>query len=175
MGQRGERTHPQYRTSTERNHSRNMVGLAARSHSVTAFQPMNRETHMITRTLRVMESVACLTAAVALTVLPAWSQAGELGGVQTRVVSYSGLDLNSPAGARILYSRLRAAAYSACDAAESANTSARTSDDPCMRKALGDAVASVNRPQLTELYVARYHSAPAHSDFGISVASARGN
>lgn len=148
-----------------------MVSPAVRLHCVTSFQQMYRETHMITKTLRVMESVACLATAIALTALPAWSQAGDQDSVQMRVVNYSGLDINSPTGARIVYSRLRAAAYSACDASESANTSARTAYDPCIRIALGDAVRAMNRPQLTQLYVATYHSAPPRSDLGISVAS----
>ena len=130
---------------------------------------------MITRTLRVMESVACLAAAVALTVLPAWSQAGELDFVQKRTVSYSGVDLNSPTGARILYSRLLAAAYSVCDGVESAHSSVRTPQDPCMQKAMEDAVTAVNHPQVTLLYVATYHSAPPRGDLGISVARIQEN
>ena len=148
-----------------------MVSAATQPHSVTAFQLMNRETHMITK-IRVIESVACLATAVALTGLPAWSQAGERDSTQKRVVSYLGLDLNSPAGVRILYSRLLHAAYAVCEDPQSVRTRVLTPSDPCMRKAMGDAVTTVNRPQLTQLYVAQYHSPPPGSDLGISVARA---
>ena len=126
---------------------------------------------MINKT-RVIESVACLATAVALTGLPAWSQAGEGDSSQKRVVSYSGLDLNSPAGARILYSRLLLAAYAVCEDPESVSARVLTPSDPCMRKAIGDAVTTVNRPLLTQLYVAHYQSPPPGSDLGISVARA---
>ena len=161
----------QYRTNTDINQSRDMVSPATQPHSVTAFQRMNRETHMITKT-RVIESVACLAIAVALTGLPAWSQAGERDSNQKRVVSYVGLDLNSPAGARILYSRLLLAAYAVCEDPHSVRTRVLTPSHPCMRKAMRDAVTTVNRPQLTQLYAAHYNSPPPGSDLGISVARA---
>ena len=144
-----------------------MVSPAIWPHSVTAFQLMNRETHMIIKT-RIIEAVVYLTTAVALTGLPAWSQAGEPGAVQKTVVSYSGLDLDSPAGARILYSRLLLAAHAVCD--DSQSVIRPRTPNSCMRKALGDAVTTVNRPLLTQLYVAHYHSPPRGSDLGISVA-----
>ena len=61
---------------------------------------------MITKTLRVMESVACVATAIVLTGLPVWSQPGEQDVVQQRAVSYSGLDLNGPSGARRNSSRV---------------------------------------------------------------------
>jgi UrcA family protein len=122
---------------------------------------------MITKT-RVIESVACLATAAALTGLPAWSQAGEPDTSQKMVVSYAGLDLNSPAGARILYSRLLQAAYSVCDYPQRADLRPLLPSNICIRKALGDAVTTVNRTQLTQLYIAHYHSPPAGSGLGIS-------
>ena len=59
---------------------------------------------------RSAKSLLMRVAATAIvTVLPLASQAGEPTSEETRVVSLKGLDLNTPSGARSLYSQLLAA------------------------------------------------------------------
>ena len=60
-------------------------------------------------------------------------------------VSYADLNLTTQAGAATLYGRIRSAARQVCGYEGPSFTS-------CFKKAVGDAVAQVNSPQLTALY-----------------------
>lgn len=71
-------------------------------------------------------------------------------------VAATDLDLNRPAGARILYRRLSNAARYACGSSVRVGLEAPTDFQACYQKALSDAVRSVNRPQLTLVYLARH-------------------
>lgn len=131
---------------------------------------------MITKTLFRITGPLCLTTVIALMGVPAASQAaGEQDAVPQKVVGYAGLDLNSEKGARAFYSRLRAAALSVCNASESVMPGSHTSQNPCVKKALGDAVQAVNRSQLTQLYLATYRAMPASSKLSAAIANARAN
>jgi UrcA family protein len=128
---------------------------------------------MITKALIHYTSSLCLTTAIAIMVVPAVSQAGgEEAPVLQKAVSHAGLDLNTDQGARAFYTRLRAAALSVCYATESAIPGSYSSDNPCVKKAIGDAVRAVNRPQVTQLYVAVYRSNPAPTNSHLAIASA---
>jgi UrcA family protein len=61
-------------------------------------------------------------------------------------VGYSDLDLSTAKGAKTLYLRIRYAAETLC---ESAATYGKKEGDACVNKAVNDAVAHVNAPQLT--------------------------
>ena len=50
-----------------------------------------------------------------------------------------------------------------------------SSDNPCVKKAIGDAVRAVNRPQVTQLYVAVYRSNPLPNNSNLAMASAVGH
>jgi UrcA family protein len=112
---------------------------------------------------------AAIFGALALTYgLP--SMAGESADVRQIVVRYGDLNLTNPRGAATLYGRISAAAREVCDASEvvSRDPGARASVDACVRKAIGEAVAEVGRPELLAIYNAR-NSVP----LGMPVASAR--
>ena len=74
-------------------------------------------------------------------------------------VKYADLDIASPSGALVLYERIRAAAQSACsyfwfttDADEAR----------CVQNTIAKAVAKVNQPALSAVFVAKYKtSAPS--------------
>jgi UrcA family protein len=66
-----------------------------------------------------------------------------------RVVIYADLDLNSLAGVEALYGRIRAAARSACQAANGTQPLLLAANWQCARQALADAVAKINNHHLT--------------------------
>jgi UrcA family protein len=67
-------------------------------------------------------------------------------------VSYSDLDVSKLSGAKILYMRIRFAAETLC---KSAATWGKKEGEACVRKAINDAVASVNAPLLTQYSLLR--------------------
>jgi UrcA family protein len=66
------------------------------------------------------------------------------------VVRFSDLDLSRIEGASTLYARLRHAARAVCDPLESRDMGLAKKYKACVDKALADAVATVNRPLLTQ-------------------------
>jgi UrcA family protein len=114
-------------------------------------------------------SVAFAAAALVLAA-PLTASADQTEVIGRQTVHYSDQDLSSAAGARATYGRLRAAAYQACDASESAAPSARTIDNPCVRKALAGAVVKLNSAALTQVYIDTYRARPEGDTI---VASAR--
>ncbi len=83
-------------------------------------------------------------------------------------VSTAGLDLSQPADARKLYARLRYAADSACTSANIVGLEPVASYHACYEKALGDAVRSVNQPQLRMAYLAT-HTPDQAEAYGIEI------
>jgi UrcA family protein len=64
-----------------------------------------------------------------------------------------GLDLKTPAGAQELYSRVKNAAWIACTRANRVGLEPSPDSTACSEKALGEAIRSVNSPQLTQVYL----------------------
>lgn len=83
-------------------------------------------------------------------------------------VSTQGLDLNQPADARELYRRLQKAANTVCSDGSRVGLRAVPDFAGCYKKALGDAVRSANRPQLTMVYL-RSHTLQDAETHGIDV------
>jgi UrcA family protein len=83
-------------------------------------------------------------------------------------VSAAGLDLSRPADARELYRRLYFAARTACGNGNRVGLQPPPSYIDCYEKALGDAIRSVNRPQLNIVYLATHTSRDAET-YGIEV------
>jgi UrcA family protein len=73
----------------------------------------------------------------------------------TYVVRYSDLDVSKIEGAKTLYARLRYAARVVCEPLESANPWVDAQHRACMDKAIADAVASANRPLLSQYHQLR--------------------
>ena len=73
-------------------------------------------------------------------------------------VSYAGLDLSSEAGAAILYRRLKVAARQVCESLNERQLTQHARWAACYEKALTDAVAQVNQPQVTALHRIQRHS-----------------
>jgi UrcA family protein len=83
-------------------------------------------------------------------------------------VSTAGLDLSQPAGAREAYARLQKAAGIACSHGMRVDLQPPTSFTGCYERALGDAVRSARRPQLTIVYLAT-HSPRDAATYGIEL------
>jgi UrcA family protein len=63
---------------------------------------------------------------------------------QSMKVNFAGLDLDTPAGATELLTRIDAAAHSVCDAFDSGG-----GNHECLTKAIRAAVKQINKPQVT--------------------------
>jgi UrcA family protein len=73
-------------------------------------------------------------------------------GVPARTVHYSDLDINTPAGAAVLYARIRNAAQQVCGDVDSRQLAVAAAAKACVNRAVYSGVRSVNSPKLTSLY-----------------------
>ena len=112
--------------------------------------------------------IICIAASAACAVLSAPVQAKSHEVTVKITVSTAGLDLSQPADARELYARLRYAADSACTSANIVGLEPVASYHACYEKALGDAVRSVNQPQLRMAYLAT-HTPDQAAAYGIEI------
>lgn len=76
----------------------------------------------------------------------------------TKIVSYADLNLDSAAGAKVLYMRLRAAAQTVCHPLEGRAIREVSNYNACFEHALTAAVASINKPALSALYRPTFHA-----------------
>ena len=72
-----------------------------------------------------------------------------------RTVHYSDLNLNTQAGAAILYKRIRHAAEQVCGDVDSRQLAQAAAAKACVNRAIFTGVRSVNAPNLTSEYNAR--------------------
>jgi UrcA family protein len=84
--------------------------------------------------------------------------AADAGDAPQVVVHYSDLNLSNPKGAAALYTRIRRAADTVCPGYNLAEVTSRTRRDACVRKAIADAVITVNEPALFAQYNANNSS-----------------
>lgn len=75
------------------------------------------------------------------------------GEALTKVVSYADLNLNSTAGARTLYGRLRTAATAVCAPLRGNSLRERMNWRDCFNPALARSVAEIDEPTLTAYYL----------------------
>jgi UrcA family protein len=80
------------------------------------------------------------------------AQAGEPSQVLTKIVKYGDLNLDSPQGAQVLYSRLRIAARSVCMPLESRELGQQHHWQTCVDHAVDSAVTEVNKTQVSALH-----------------------
>jgi UrcA family protein len=98
-----------------------------------------------------MKSIKFLMAVAALSV-SGFAAAGARD-VNTVVVRYGDLNLESQAGVRVLHKRIRNAAKSVCKSLDSRNLGLRAAYDDCVDEAVSNGVAAVGNPGLTQLHV----------------------
>jgi UrcA family protein len=71
------------------------------------------------------------------------------------VVKYGDLNVSSPEGATVLYSRIRAAAEQVCRPFDSRDLVLKGAKDACVHHAMADAVNKVDQPALFSVYNAK--------------------
>lgn len=71
----------------------------------------------------------------------------------TQSVSYADLNLDSPKGVQVLMSRIQGAARLVCSPLAGVGVDAHVRYSDCYDKAMGDAVAAVNKPTVTAKYL----------------------
>jgi len=67
-------------------------------------------------------------------------------------VNYSDLNVNTAAGAAVLYQRIRGAAEQVCPTFLARDLNAEAAAKACKVRAIGEAVAAVHAPALTQVY-----------------------
>jgi UrcA family protein len=75
-------------------------------------------------------------------------------------VRFGDLDLSKPQGAEALYRRIRAAAEQVCRRLDGMDLGSKARASDCREKAIADAVNTLNRPALLDLYRAKHRSDP---------------
>jgi UrcA family protein len=73
-------------------------------------------------------------------------------GVPARTIRYSDLDINTRAGATVLYARIRNAAQQVCGDVDSKQLAVSAAVKACVNRAISTSVRSVNSPKLTSVY-----------------------
>jgi UrcA family protein len=89
------------------------------------------------------------TAALLFAALAAGAQAADVPQVH---VKYADLNLNTAAGANVLYRRIRGAADQVCGVSSTRELARLEQAKTCAAHAVADAVAAVNVPALTSIY-----------------------
>jgi UrcA family protein len=110
----------------------------------------------------------CIAAVAASALLSSPIHAGEAMYTVAIAVNSVGLDLRQPAGARTMYARLQSAARIACGNGGRVGLKPVPNFVSCYEQALGEAVRSVNRPQVTLVYLSS-HTLPDAAARGIEV------
>jgi UrcA family protein len=103
------------------------------------------------RTMRtkLYTAIYCTLGTAALCAASASVQAAE--DVPSKTVKFSDLNIASPAGAKVLYGRIRAAAQDVCRDSSGGDPIQRLAVNACVQKAIDKAVKDVNSPALTSL------------------------
>jgi UrcA family protein len=101
---------------------------------------MNTEIKNVTN---VLVAVAAMSAAMLVGVVHAAE-------VPARAVTYRDLNLNTEAGAKVLYQRIHGAANEVCGNVEVRDLPGVRAHEACIEKAVSDAVAAVNNQRLTQ-------------------------
>jgi len=124
---------------------------------------MNTNPHM-TRA----NALICIVAVAAGTILSGGAESKSRVVNVSYHVSTDGLDLNRPADAGQLYSRLEHAAGIVCSHGNRVDLEPLAHPSDCYENVVGNAVRSINRPQLTMIYL-RKHSVQDAMTRGIDV------
>ena len=94
-------------------------------------------------------AISCVMGTAAL--CSALSTSVEAEDVPSKTVRFSDLDITKLDGAKVLYSRIRAAAQDVCGLSTNTDPILRMGIKGCIEKAVDKAVKDVNAPLLTQL------------------------
>jgi UrcA family protein len=97
-----------------------------------------------------------ILAAVSTTMLVGVTQAaGSDDIVPNQMVTYKDLNLNSSEGTQVLYKRIQRAANKVCGEFDPRDLQAKNVKKTCVDQAISQAVAAVDSPMLTRVYLAK--------------------
>jgi UrcA family protein len=88
------------------------------------------------------------------------AHAGEIGNPLTKTVVYGDLNLDTDAGARVLFFRLRSAAKQVCSPLAGRGLNLQSRWQACYDNAMASAVAQVNHTTVTALYASTLGHSP---------------
>ena len=91
-------------------------------------------------------------AAVCMASVCALASAGSPDQSLQRTVSFADLDINHPAGAAVLYQRIRAAAREVCRPTSERDLAVAELTRSCVQDAIARAVTEVNAPKLSQYH-----------------------
>lgn len=98
---------------------------------------------------KIYTAISCFMSTAALS--GALSTSVEAQDVPSKTVRFSDLDITKSDGAKVLYSRIRAAARDVCEVSTGTDPILRLAVKACIDKAVDKAVKDVNAPMLTYL------------------------
>jgi UrcA family protein len=103
-----------------------------------------------------MRMTWAVLAAVSATMLAGVTQAAGSGdNVPKQEVTYQDLNLNSNDGIHLLYKRIQGAANKVCGEVDVRDLQGMRVNKACVNRAISQAVAAVNSPMLTRVYLAK--------------------
>ena len=91
-----------------------------------------------------------LCGAIALCTLQVTAQAADTG-LASKRVSYADIDISKPAGAKVLYGRIVAAAHQVCEISGYKDLGGMQRVNGCVDRAINNAVKEVDSPALSAL------------------------
>jgi len=103
----------------------------------------------------------CQTVLAGGTLIVALSTGARAADVPQAHVKYADLDLSSPAGAAVLYQRIRVAASRVCGNPDHRDLARFGQAKTCTDKAIAGAVTAVGNDTLTDLYQTKTHNVTA--------------
>ncbi len=98
---------------------------------------------------RIYTAISCIMSTAAL--CTTLSTSAEAEDVPSKIVRFKDLDITTSDGAKVLYSRIRAAARDVCGMSAGSDPILRGAITACIDKAVDKAVRDVNAPMLTYL------------------------
>jgi UrcA family protein len=98
---------------------------------------------------KIYTAISCVMGTAAL--YTALSTSVEAEDVPSKTVRFSDLDITKSDGAKVLYTRIRAAARDVCGLSTGTDPILRMATKGCIDKAVDKAVKDVNAPMLTQL------------------------
>jgi UrcA family protein len=103
-----------------------------------------------------MRMTWAILAAVSTTMLAGVTQAAGSGdNLPKQAVTYKDLNLNSNEGTEVLYKRIQNAANVVCGKVDVRDLQGMSAKRTCLDRAISQAVAAVNSPMLTRVYLAK--------------------
>jgi UrcA family protein len=95
------------------------------------------------------------------TLIAGFATVGTAGELPQVHVNYADLNVDSPAGAAVLYQRIRRAADQVCSTVDVRNLAGYAATEACKSRAIAEAVATVQNPSLTKVFELKTGVTPA--------------